>query len=215
MRVAGEQKSGFALFRPSVFGRMRRMTKRSTLLISLCLFLAACGGSAEVACEQAYWDGTIGTCLPSGWKVVERGTLDARGVPTEVVAAFQAEKPFSGQFPTVTVTRETLTEEVTSAEYSEASVQAVQGLPAYEELDSRTVTVDERDVQLHIFSAQPRAEDPKARFYQVSFTGEGAGYTFTAAVPLSITDEMEEQILLVLENATVQEPADTEEAEEE
>lgn len=182
--------------------------KRSTLLV-LPLLLAACGGGSDTAtCDQAYWDGTIGTCLPDAWIVVERDALDARGVPAEVITAFQSEKPFSGQYPTVTVTRETLQRDVESAEYSDASMTSVLNLPGYEELDTKTVEIDGEDVTLHIFSAQPRPEDPKARFYQVSFVGGKAGYTFTAAVPLAITDTTEDEILLIMENATAAAPED-------
>lgn len=190
----------------------RTTISMSSLLVSS-LFLAACGGSgsADVACEQAYWDETVGTCLPPEWVVVERDAMDARGVPAEVIAAFQSETPFSGQYPTVTVTRETLPEEVASGDYSDASMESVRNLPGYEELDTRKVTIDNEDVSLHIFSAQPRPEDPKARFYQVSFSGGKAGYTFTAAVPLAITDETEEEILLIMENATLRAPEDAQE----
>lgn len=191
---------------------------RSTALIAVSfLFLAACGGSGggDVACDQTYWDGTVGTCLPEGWIVIEREALQERGIPGETIVAFQAEKPFSGQYPTVTVTRETLDDEVPSDEYSEASIESVLNLPGYEELDTQSMTIDDEDVQMHVFSAQPRPEDPKAKFYQVSFSGDKAGYTLTAAVPLAVSDETEDAIVLILENATLVEPAEDEETEEE
>jgi hypothetical protein len=174
--------------------------------VALSVVLSACGGgSAEVACENLYWDGTVGTCLPANWKVLDRGLLDQRGAPPEVIVAFQADTPVSGQFPTVTVTREALKQEMTSAEYSEASVQSVTTLPGYEEGDQATVTVDEADVALHTFTAQPRPEEPRVRFFQVSMAAQSTGYTFTGAVPLTVPAAVESAIKLVLQNATLRE----------
>ena len=176
--------------------------------LGLCLLLAACGGGGTdttITCAFAYWDGTVGTCLPHGWHVVERSSLDQKGVPRDVLVAFQSDAPSAGQFPTVTVTREALAQPIASTAYSEASVQSVKSLPGYQEVDVRTVTVDDADVSLHIFSAQPRPDEPKSRFYQVSAAKDSAGYTFTAAVPLSIESAMENQILLILGNATFRE----------
>lgn len=169
------------------------------------LLLAACsgGGEAQANCEFAYWDGVVGTCLPNGWHVVDRAGLDKRGVPRDVLVAFQSDAPAAGQFPTVTVTREVLAQPVDAPTYSEASVQTVQSLPGYEQLDVRTVTIDDEEVNLHIFAAQPKSDAPKTRFYQVSVAGGGSGYTFTAAVPLSIESSLENQILLILQNATL------------
>jgi hypothetical protein len=172
------------------------------------LFLAACGGSgsAEVACENIYWDGTVGTCLPAEWKVLDRNVLDQRGAPPEVIVAFQAEKPVSGQFPTVTVTREALQEEMTSPQYSEASVQSVTTLPGYEEGDQTKVTVDKADIVLHTFTAQPKSDEPRVRFFQVSVAAQKAGYTYTGAVPLTVSAAIENQIKLILQNATLSDP---------
>ncbi len=173
------------------------------------LLLAGCGGSgsAEVSCANAYWDGTVGTCLPSGWIVLDRAMLDQRGAPPEVITAFQADKPVSGQFPTVTVTREMLKQPMTSKEYSDASLQSVTGLPGYEEGDTRTVTIDGESVALHTFTAQPRSDEPRIRFYQVSIAGEGAGYTYTGALPLTVAAAVQSQVTLVLQNATLKQAA--------
>ncbi len=158
-----------------------------------------------MACEQEYWDGTYGTCLPEGWVVVDRETRAQRGVPEEVVVAFQSEQSVSGQFPTVTVTREPLNTVVDPASYSQASVRAVSVLPGYTLLDSQNVTIDDTRVTLHVFIAQPVASEPQRRFYQVSTVSGSAGYTVTGLLPVSI-DEEEEEILLVLRNSTFQEP---------
>lgn len=186
---------------------MRHMRRFSLSLITL-VFLAGCGGgsTADATCESSYWDDTIGTCVPEGWHVVDEEQLDDRGVPDEVVVAFQSDTPFSGQFPTVTVTRETLPRSMTSAEYSEASVLSVQALPNYDEIDKKTVAVDKEDVELHIFTAQPREDQPVTRFYQVSAVSEGIGYTFTAATPVSVNGDLDAQIRLILSNATFTEP---------
>lgn len=175
------------------------------------LFLVACGGgSAEVACENQYWDGVVGTCLPAEWKVLDRDTLTQRGVPSEVIVAFQSDTPVSGQFPTVTVTRETLKEDMTSSEYSEASIQSVTTLPKYEEGEKDAVKIDEQDVAVHTFTAQPRPEEPRVRFHQLSIATESAGFTFTGAVPLTVSAAVESQIKLILKNATLIDPDDKE-----
>lgn len=188
--------------------------RRLAAIIGLSLLLlSACGGGGEdttAACAFRYWDGTVGTCLPNSWHVVDRSGLDQRGVPRDVVVAFQADAPAAGQFPTVSVTREALAEHIAPSAYSAASVESVRSLPQYEELDVRDLLIDDEDVKLHIFSAQPRTDSPKTRFYQLSTTVEKVGYTFTAAVPLSVESSLENQILLILQNATFVKPAEGE-----
>jgi len=180
-----------------------------TSLVSVSLLLAACGGesAADVACQSVYWDGTLGTCLPADWQVIDRGGLDERGTPPEVLVAFQSEKPVAGQFPTVTVIRETLTQQLDSKAYSDASVRSVESLPGYEHIEAQDVTIDDATVSLHIFAAQPKPEEPKKRYFQVSFAGNGAGYTVTGATPLTVPDVIAAQVKLVLQNATLREPA--------
>ncbi len=194
---------------------MIRVMRKTIVASALLLLLSACGGSeGEVACEMEYWDGTVGTCLPTGWHALDRAELDDRGVPTEVVAAFQSDNPTSGQYATITVTREALARVMTTPEYSEASVQSVVGLPNYDEVDQVDVTIDDDDVSLHVFTAQPNPEQPESRFYQVSAVADGAGYTFTAATPVSIDATLEEQVLVILRSATFVGP-DGEEADDE
>jgi hypothetical protein len=180
--------------------------RRFPLLALGFLLLAACGGSTPDVCERGYWDGAVGTCVPEGWQVLDRSALDIKGMPPEVVVAFQSETPVSGQFVTVTVTRETLTQPLSSADYSSASIQSVQGLPGYEEQDRQSVTIDGEDLDIHIFTAQPSSDQPASRFYQLSAVSEGIGYTYTAATPVSVDDDMEEQVLAILESATFVQP---------
>lgn len=178
-------------------------------ILSLALFLVSCGGSgtASADCKDQYWDGTVGVCLPTGWKVLDKETLESKGVPSEVSIAFQAEKAVSGQFISVTVTRETLPQTVDSKTYSQASIRAVSALPGYTLIDSRPSTVDEQEVEIHIFSAQPVPEEPARRFYQVSAVSGEIGYTFTAATPLSVSDALEKQILAIMRSVTFKQPA--------
>lgn len=183
------------------------MKLRSSLLV-LPLFLVACGSTSEVGCEQSYWDGVFGTCLPAGWSVVDRETLRQRGVPEETIAAFQTDEAVAGQFPTVTVTREQLSQPAAPSTYSDASVRAVEVLPGYERIDTRTTTIDGADVTLHIFSLQPVQEEPRRRFYQESTAVEDLGYSITATSPLTVDSTLEDEILLILENAAFTEPTE-------
>ncbi|MDO8649058.1 MAG: hypothetical protein Q7R81_04730 [Candidatus Peregrinibacteria bacterium] len=184
------------------------------IILGTTLLLAACGGSsAEVACDQQYWDGTVGTCLPQGWSVIDRATLVERGLPQEVTVGFQAATAVSGQFPTVAVTTETLADPIDAAAYSEASIRSVTVLPKYTLVDTRPVTVEGQEVQIHIFTAQPVAEEPERRFHQVSTVHGNNGYTFTALTPVSVDSDLEEQVLLILEHMTFTEPVAEEAAE--
>ncbi|PIR48553.1 hypothetical protein COU80_02465 [Candidatus Peregrinibacteria bacterium CG10_big_fil_rev_8_21_14_0_10_55_24] len=189
------------------------MTARSPLFVFLLgLFLVSCGGStSEVACVEDYWDGTVGVCLPEGWSAVDAETLRLRGVPTETIAAFRAGEPVSGQFPTVTVTAEPLSQVITPADYSDASIRSVTGLPGYTLIDEKDMKVDDNDVRLHVFSSQPVEGEPARRFYQVSTVQGEYGYTATAAVPTFVSDDIVAQILAVLEGVTfVGEPIEEE-----
>ncbi len=185
--------------------------KKLCIALSAFVFLAACGGGSDTtaSCEFAYWDGIVGTCLPGGWHVVDRQGLDQRGVPRDVIVAFQADVAVAGQFPTVTVTREALAKPVEASAYSDASIQSVKSLPGYQELDLRDTTINEMPLKLHIFSAQPRPDEPKTRFYQVSMAKDKAGFTYTAATPLSVDSATENQILLILQNASLEKPVET------
>ena len=194
---------------------INRMNRRHLASLFVFAALAACGGeeSSDVACELAYWDGQVASCLPDGWHVVDRTQLDQRGLPSEVFVAFQSDASVSGQYPTVTVTREPLVDDVTSTAYSEASVESVKALPGYEQIDERPTAVDGQEVSLHIFSAQPRSEEPRARFYQLSMAKERQGYTFTAAVPLAVDEKIENEILLIMSNASLSAPPEEADAE--
>jgi hypothetical protein len=182
--------------------------KKLLLSAASLLLLAACGGqTATVACANQYFDGTLGTCLPTGWHVVDRTALDQRGVPPEVVVAFQADQPSSGQFATVTVTREPLATQMTSTAYSDASVESVSGMAGYTKIDKSAIKVDGQSVSLHTFTAQPRSDEPKTRFYQVSAVSGMNGYTYTAATPVAVDSTLEKQALLILNNVTFTDPA--------
>lgn len=181
------------------------MRIRYCYTLALALFLVGCGGGGgEVSCDPE-WNGTVGTCLPDGWKVVDPNVLKERGVPGEVLAAYQAESALSGYYPTVTVTREFLQDTITASEYSDTSIASVEVLPGYKLLDKRPVKIDGEKVAIHVFQAQPDTEEAVYRFYQLSTRVGSVGYTSTVAVPLSISEELEEQIVLILEQVTFKE----------
>ena len=177
--------------------------KKRLLALSALLALTACGGSsAEITCAVQYWDGVVGTCLPGGWHALSKEQLQTRGVPADVIAGFEREQPIAGQNPIVIVLREQVPSTVDGPAYSETSINAVKTLPSYEEIDMQSITVDDQDVNLHVYSAQPLPEQPMGRFYQVSTVSAGAGYTMTAALPLSPDDAAEAEVELILQNLT-------------
>ncbi|MBI1813332.1 hypothetical protein HY285_04325 [Candidatus Peregrinibacteria bacterium] len=184
--------------------------RRFLTLVGISFLLLSCSSrtssGSTVTCAQQYWNGSIGVCLPDGWRVVDRQTLTARGAPEDTVVAFQAGSPVSGQFPTVTITSEMLQQQVQSSTYSEASIRSVAQLPGYKLLDSRNATVDGQALQLHIFTAQPVADEPARRFYQLSAVSQNTGYTVTGLTPLSVSSTLEQQVLLILQSLTFQAP---------
>lgn len=192
----------------ATIGVMRRLS-----VLLACLFLAACGGSSTstaVVCDQQYWDGTVGTCLPEGWHVVDAGDLQARGAPREVIAAFQADEAIAGRFPLVTVTDQQLPSGQKPKEFDVQSRLSVKTLPGYALVDEREVAVDSVPYTLHVFTAQPIAEEPVQRFYQLSAAGESRGFTFTGALPLTVSNAEEERLLTLLTHVTLVHAAEEE-----
>ncbi|MFA6509629.1 MAG: hypothetical protein WCV62_04120 [Candidatus Peribacteraceae bacterium] len=174
------------------------------------LLLSACGGGGEQAvCTQQFCNGRVGICLPDGWTVMERERLDQQGIPRDVLAAFQVEKPVSGQYPTVVITEEPLAQPMDTDTYSRASMRAVSALPGYELIDTRPVRIDERESGIHIYTAQPAADQPKTRFYQVSaVSSSGTGYTVTAFAPLSVSRSLEGEELAMVQSLTFVDPGE-------
>lgn len=180
-----------------------RLSRVAAIAVVCSALLTGCGRKdTAVVCRTSYWDGVVGTCLPAGWKPLEPTVLQGGDVPGEVIAAFQADQFVSGQIPTVVVTREALLRDWDSAAYSDANVQSVKTLPAFSSLDEREVTIDDAKVTLHTFTAQPLAEEPAKRFYQLSAVARKVGYTFTAALPVSVEKTVEQQVLAILRGAT-------------
>ncbi len=185
--------------------------KRFLAILSLTVLLTACGGSSskttEVVCKEQFWNGVIGVCLPAGWSVLAHEKLADRGVPDQVMVGFQSEKAVSGQTPTITVTSEKLGSPLDSTAYSKASIRSVTTLPGYKLIDSRAMTVEAQNVELHVFSAQPVAGEPERRFFQLSAVAANIGYTVTALTPVSISDTLQKEILLIMNSVRFSEPA--------
>ncbi len=184
--------------------------RRLPILLSSVLLLVACSGSSKtsgVTCKEQFWNGSVGTCLPVGWSVVPREKLTERGLPDEVVAAFERETAAAGQTPVVLVTKQTLAQDVDAKTYSDASIRSVTGLAGYKLIDTRALKIDGQDVQIHIYTAQPNADEPAHRFYQLSVATKGAGYTYTGLTPLSVDSTLESEVLLMMNNATLVAPS--------
>ena len=177
------------------------MNKSTSLLFGSLFLLSACGGTTETAtCANDYWNGTVGTCVPAEWTVIDETVMAQRGIEAidQVVVAFESEKAVSGQFPRVAITEETLAQEMTALEFSEASIRSVVGVAGYEELDTKEVTVAGEGVKLHVFSAQPDEGQPKQRFYQLGTVSGSTGYAVTGMAPLSIDENLEREILILI-----------------
>lgn len=192
-------------------GTMISMIRGKTLAILgfSTLLLAACGGSGDantVVCDQQFWNGMFSACLPKDWRVLSKETLQQLQVPEETVAAFQYTTPHAGQLDTVTVTREPLSQEMTTSDYSQANQLAVSALPDYKLIDKQAVLIDTQESAIHVFSARPRADQPIRRYYQVSAAKERTGYTFTGSFPLSIEDDEAAQVKFILQNISFKEP---------
>ena len=191
---------------------MRSISKsvsRLSFLSLLTLTLVSCGGTATTVagvCKVQFWNGSVGLCLPTGWSVMDRDTLASRGVPADVVAAFQKDKPDAGQYATITVTKEDLAQPMDSVAYSKASIQSVATISGYKQLDLRDTTVDGAAVSIHVFSAQPSPDQPERRFYQVSAVSGATGFTVTAIAPLSVSADLQKDILAILGAVTFKEP---------
>lgn len=192
--------------------------KRAALLLTVSAFLVSCGGDGDTKsrfCDTEYEDAEMMLCLPDEWVVVEKSTLQKRGVPEDAVVAFQSEIAIAGQFPTVVITREGLKRTVDAAKYSEASMRSVAVFGAYREIDVTEVEIGKDVVSLHVFTAQPVAEEPLRRFYQLSTVFGTAGYTVTGTTPVSITDSLEDEILAILKSLSFIEPEEEEDEKEE
>lgn len=177
--------------------------KRFLAFAVVSVLLASCGGGGDSRnCSKDYDDGEIMLCLPSGWEIVEKSTLEKRGIPEDAMVAFQAEEPIAGQFPTVVVTKEPLKRTVDPGQYSEASMRSVAIFSAYKEVDVTDVKMGDDTVKLHIFTAQPVAEEPLRKFYQLSTVHGSNGYTVTGTTPVAITDSVEEEVIAIVKSMT-------------
>ncbi len=186
------------------------MRFRSAILLSFLTLFTACGSSSstagKVVCDQQFWNSSFAACLPKGWKVLSRDTLTQLGVPEETVAAFQFDTPHAGQLDTVTVTREPLTQDLSTTDYNNSNVLAVSALPDYKLIDKIVSFIDGKETAVHVFSARPAPEQPVRRYYQLSAVHDNTGYTFTGSFPLSIQDSEASQVEFILKNISFVDP---------
>lgn len=161
-----------------------------------------------IAC-QTYWFEQVGACLPSTWKLLDRTELTERGVPDDVIIAFQSETSVSGQYPTISVTKEPLSTVATPEAYSEATTRSVAVLPGYKLIDQKQVTIDGESLPVHVFFAQPVSGEPQRRFLQVSTVSGQNGYTVTALTPLTVSSALENEIFTIMGSITFKPPETT------
>lgn len=184
--------------------------RRFILVAGVVFFLSGCGSSPQssVVCDQQFWNGTFAACLPKGWRVLSKEMLTTLGVPEETLAAFQLQSPHAGQLDTVTVTREPLSRDMTTGEYSQANVLAVSTLPDYKLIDTSVTYIDGEETAIHVFSARPSSDQPVRRYYQLSAVSGETGYTFTGSFPLSIEDSEADEVNFILRNVSFVNPAE-------
>ncbi|MDD5054890.1 MAG: hypothetical protein PHZ00_01330 [Candidatus Peribacteraceae bacterium] len=186
--------------------------RRFILVAGMVSILAGCGSSGQsggdVVCDQQFWNGTFAACLPKGWRVLSKEMLTTLGVPEETLAAFQLQAPHAGQLDTVTVTREPLSRDMATTEYSQANVLAVSTLPDYIMIDKTVTFVDGEETEIHVFSARPGSDLPVRRYYQLSAVSGNTGYTFTGSFPLSIQDSEADEVSFILRNVSFVNPAE-------
>lgn len=185
------------------------MRRRIPLVLCLSLLLASCGSSEKAPQCQIYWFDQVGACLPASWQLLDRTELAERQVPEDVIIAFQSETSVSGQFPTVSVTREPLATVAEPTAYSEATIRSVAVLPGYKLIDQKKVTIDGVSLPVHVFFAQPVSGEPQRRFLQVSTVVGQNGYTVTALTPLTVSATLEGEILTILGSITFKAPETT------
>ncbi|MDD5751208.1 MAG: hypothetical protein PHS73_01665 [Candidatus Peribacteraceae bacterium] len=185
----------------------------TALIMSLLLSACGGGGSGSAITCASYWFDSVGACLPEGWRVLDRAALDERGAPEDVIVAFQRDEAVSGQYPTVTITREPLTGSIDSVSYNEATMRSVAVLPGFKELDSRKIQIDEESLLVHVFHAQPVQEEPQRRFSQVSVVHDGNGYSITALTPVSVNNTLEGAVAQILQSVTFKAPQSSAAAE--
>ncbi len=128
-------------------------------------------------------------------------------MPEETLIAFQANDAVSGMFPTVVLTREALSDPLEPDVYSAAAVRSVTTYPDYDEVETRSVTVDGATVKLHIYTARLQDGAPTQRFYQLSTVHEGFGYSVTGTTPVTVDSTLEQQVELVMLQSTFVDPA--------
>ena len=169
-------------------------------LIIVSTLLFACSSQTADVCYKEYWNGEVGTCLPKDWQVIDAETMKERGVSDDAVAAFQSNEPSAGQFLTVSITKEVLTEPIEASMYSQANVRLVSALPGYTLIDVTAITIDEAKVDLHVFTAQPVSDEPVRKFYQISTVQNGIGYSVTGTSPVTVSDSIESQVIAIVQS---------------
>ncbi|OIO54224.1 hypothetical protein AUJ46_03825 [Candidatus Peregrinibacteria bacterium CG1_02_54_53] len=190
----------------SIMALVRRL---SSIVVLLSLLLTACGsGSSGGSACQNYWFEQVGACLPDAWQLLDRAELLQRGIPEDVIIAFQNETSVSGQYPTVSITREPLATVVEPVAYSEATIRSVAVLPGYKLIDQKKVTIDGISLPVHVFFAQPVTGEPQRRFLQVSTVVGQNGYTVTALTPLTVSSDLESEIFTILGSITFKAPVE-------
>ena len=176
--------------------------KNIVLLLTLTLLLTACGSGKK--CADRVWTGEFGLCLEKGWEQVPNEVLREKGIPEETIAAFHLSEKRGGQRDNIVISRERLPAAIPSKTFSSANIETIEGMPAYALIEKRSMEIDGKETILHVFTARPISDLPARRFYQLSVTKSTRGYTVTGTLPFSTEEDIEEKMINMLLNVTLE-----------
>lgn len=173
-----------------------RFTKVAVSITGLALLvLAACGGKGQniaAVCEGTKSPiGNFSLCLPEGIAQVTKPF----GEQSNTLVLIQNEEDQT-LLMRIHVKKDPLQNSITSnLEFAQQAADfSRRNAPKYAAVSTDPLIVDRKEILLHIFDAQPEAENAPVRYYQFVTTHESIAYGFTAIM----ADNVDETIVPVL-----------------